>query len=498
VTAQRTDPPGLGSLGSGAVTAAALAVQQGLAAVVGVVIAREFGRSGETDGFFAAYGVFVVIALIATAARAVLLPPLARARAERRLGGETTAYAVALSIVVVPLVAVSIFGANAIAWLLTGFDEGVARDTAAATLPWLVVAAVGQLYAGLGASALAALDDYRTAALGYALGSVLGLVFIVWRVGEDGMSAVAWGMALNAGVAVALPAFALVLRARSESMSPRSARPVGEGGGRRLGGIAAGVALPLALQALYLVCLPFAAGEGVGTVTSLGYAYLAGAAVIAVTASALALVTSVPLTRTGLDAVRVARHVDSSAWLALIAVGGTAGLFAVAGEPLADAVLGNAYGGGVGEELGHFVVALAPWMVVTVGVSATFPLVFVAGRGGMLPLVAVLVLAVHLPLVWLGDTVAGVYGLALALAVSTGVALVAMLALLQATAPTLRGLGVASGTVGVIAAIAFLPAGLVLGPVPGAAIGIPAYVVLLVLARPAGLRNAWHYLRSLS
>ena len=35
-----------------------------------------------------------------------------------------------------------------------------------------------------------------------------------------------------------------------------------------------GLALPFALQAIYLVCLPLAAHEGVGSVTSFGYAYL--------------------------------------------------------------------------------------------------------------------------------------------------------------------------------------------------------------------------------
>jgi hypothetical protein len=480
------------------VTAAALVVQQGLAAVVGVVIAREFGRGAQTDGFFVSYGVFLVLALAATASRAVLLPPLARARDERRLGSETTAYGLALAMVALPLLLAAILGPSAIASLLTGFDEGAARETAAATLPWLVAAAVGQLYAGLAASALAALDDYGTAAAGYAAGSVLGLIFILWRVGEDGIEAVAWGMTLNAGVAVALPAVALAVRARRAAMPTNAALPAAAGGGHRLGGLAGGVALPLALQVIYLVSLPFAAGEGVGATTSLGYAYLLGSAVISITASALALVTSVPLTRQGLDRARVARHVDSSAWLALVAVAATAGVFAVAGEPLADAVLGGAYGSDVGEELGHFVLALSPWMLVTIGVSATFPLVFVADRGGGLPLVALLVLVVHLPLAWLGDAVAGVYGLALALAIATGAGLVALLGLLGAIGPTLRGLALAAAIVGGLAAVSFLPLGLVLSPVPAAACGLVLYAVLLALARPSGLRASWRYLRALT
>ena len=46
----------------------------------------------------------------------------------------------------------------------------------------------------------------------------------------------------------------------------------------------AGAALPFGLQAIYLVCLPIAARGGVGDVTSLGYAYLIGAALTSATA----------------------------------------------------------------------------------------------------------------------------------------------------------------------------------------------------------------------
>jgi hypothetical protein len=322
-------------------------------------------------------------------------------------------------------------------------------------------------------------------------------VLIVARVSEDGVVAVAWGMALNAGIAVAVPGTALLLRARRERVPRAAARPAAGGGGSRLGGLAAGVALPLALQAVYLVSLPFAAGNGVGAVTSLGFAYLAGSAVISVTASALALVTSVPLTRQRLDAARVALHVDSSSWLALVAVGATAGVFAVAGESLADAVLGGAYGDDVGEELGRLVVALAPWMVVTIGVSAAFPLVFVAGRGRRLPLVALAVVAVVVPVAWLADAAAGLTGLAVGLAVATGVGLVGVLRLLDAVAVTLTGLAAAALTVAAVAACAFAPPALLLDPLVAAVAGVAVYGALLALLRPSGLLSAWRYLRAL-
>ena len=68
----------------------------------------------------------------------------------------------------------------------------------------MVPAAVAHLFAGLAASGLAALDDYATAALGYAAGSAAGLALILTRVGDDGIVAV-WGMALNGAIALLVP-----------------------------------------------------------------------------------------------------------------------------------------------------------------------------------------------------------------------------------------------------------------------------------------------------
>ena len=84
---------------------------------------------------------------------------------------------------------------------------------------------------------------------------------------------------------------------------PREAiRPRRGGIRRRVRELAAGAALPFALQAIYLICLPLAARGGVGDQTSFGYAYLMGSAVVAVAASSLGLVTSVPMTRVGVAA----------------------------------------------------------------------------------------------------------------------------------------------------------------------------------------------------
>jgi Na+-driven multidrug efflux pump len=489
---------GLGSLATGAVTALAIAVQTGLAAVVGVVIARELGRTAETDGFFAAYGVFIVLALAANAVRVTVLPRLARARDERRLSSETAAYAVAVAVVAVPVLVVGIVLARPIADVLTGSGPDEALDAAAAALPWMIAAGIGQFTAGLLASALAALDDYVVAALGYITGSVVGLVLILVRINQDGTIAVAWGMALNAAIATLVPAVWLARRARSEAMPRGAARAnLGRTGGRLLE-LLSGAALPFALQAMYLVCLPLAAREGVGAVTSFGYAYLLASAVVAVTASSLGLVTSVPLTRAGLDPGRVARHVDAASWLALVVVAATAGVFAVAGAEIVERVLGDAYSHDVGSQIGELVVALAPFMAVSVALSVTFPLVFIARRTGRLPAVAGIVLLAHVPLAVVARLVAGLWGLSIALAVSTALALALMLGLLDALRSTLRELAIAVAVVSACTLAGFVPASVLLGPPGAAVLGVVLTSGLLGLLRRLGLTSAWHYLRELA
>ena len=79
-----------------------------------MVVAREFGRSAETDGFFAAYGVFVVLSIVAGSVRVIAQPSLARARAEGALGHEASAWGAALAVATLPLVLASLLFAGPI------------------------------------------------------------------------------------------------------------------------------------------------------------------------------------------------------------------------------------------------------------------------------------------------------------------------------------------------------------------------------------------------
>jgi hypothetical protein len=160
-------------------------------------------------------------------------------------------------------------------------------------------------------------------------------------------------------------------------------------------------------------------------------------------------------------------------------------------------VLGHGYGDQVGAELGRLVASLSPWMVASIGFSVTLPVMFVAERVGRLPTLSGLVLLVHVPLAWLGQQLAGLSGLALALAVSTTVALVGQLNALDAARATLLGLLRASVVTAAAAFAAFGLAHVLLDALPAAALGLAGYVTLLAVVRPRGLRASWSYLRHL-
>src|SRR5687768_8500591 len=193
------------TLSSGLLTALSLAVVTGLSAAVGVVIAREFGRGVETDGFFATYGVFLVLVLAASAVRVAVLPSLARAREAGTFGSVLASYGLAIAAVAVPALVLAVAANDWSAAQLAGGLPEQAQETAAESLVFLVPAAAAHLLAALAASALAAFDSYATAAAGYVAGSALGLALILWRAEEDGIVACAWGVLLNGVVSLAIP-----------------------------------------------------------------------------------------------------------------------------------------------------------------------------------------------------------------------------------------------------------------------------------------------------
>lgn len=473
------------ALSSGAVTAVSTAAINGASAVASILIARHFGRTHETDGFLVAYGIYLVLTLAASSFRVVVVPPLTRAREQARLGTELAGFALALALVSAPL----LLAALAIGWTVSG---GETTDAFANALPWLVGAGVLQLLAGLAAGALAADDSYAVAAGAYALGAAAGVgLFAAFL--SHGLQALLWGQLLNGVVALGVPLAVLAARGRLVRGGPTLELR------QRLWTLARGGAVPVALQALYVIAAAFALRLGGGESTSFTYAFFVASFLVSVTASALSIVSSAPLTRRGLSAEAAAAHVVNASWLSLTAIVGAVGVFAIVGGRIVSAVLGEAYAGETGHELGRLVVFFGPWMVAAVALTIAFPLLFVVERPAVLLPLALALPLVHAPLAWGMGSAFGLNGLALALALSTFLALAVLLAGVSGRTLVLAAAGLARLAV-VVAAVAALSFGLlalVLGGIPAAALGLPLYALLLALALPLGLRSAWSYVRAL-
>jgi hypothetical protein len=477
---------GRGAVHSGLLTGISTAAVSGSAAVLGVILSRKFGHGVKTDGFFAAYGVYLALVLIAGSLRVVLLPRFANARTAGRLPQEVGTWSVGLAGPLAAVVLLSIAWPDGIARAITSSPS--AREQAAALFPWIVPSAVAQIYGGLVASALAAYDDYASAAFGFAVGSIIGVAATIVLVGH-GIVAFGWGLALNGVISLAIPVVPLALRG---GVGLPDAKPW-----RRLLELGDGVALPLALQGFYVVAYRFASGLGTGEATTFSYAYLLAAFLVAVTAGSGALVSTVPFAREGNSPVRAARHVAAISWISLALVVAAAGVFALAGASIVHRVLGSSYGGGTGTELGRLVVYLVPWMVASVALTVAFPLVFVRGRPRWLPLLALGALVVDIGVEWALTSAFELPGLALGLGVTTSLVLFVLLQWLGALTIALRAIVVATLTCGVLGLVAYGLPRLVLGPIAAAVAGLIAYLAVLALWRPPGLRQAWAYMRAL-
>jgi hypothetical protein len=467
-------------------------LQSAAGAAAAILLAHRFGRTAETDGFLAAYGVYLVLALAAQSFRLVVVPTLTRSSVEGTLAGETRAWAVAFLVLSVPVSVLAIALRHPIGDALT--NNAVSAHEASRAIAFLVPAAFVQLLAALLASSLAAIDEYTVAALAWGLGSPLGLVVFAALSGTYGLISLAWGVLIGGLATMAGLLIELVRRGVLIGGPSAPARI-----GPRLFELARGAAVPLAVQGMYVISLRLAGSLGVGAQSSLSYAYVFAATLVSATASAFSLISSAPLTRRGVDAGSAARHVTHAAWLSLVGIAAATGVFALVGGRLVGAALGSAYAGSVGGQLGRLVVFFAPWMVVTVAFTVVFPLVFVVEKPAVLLPLAPVALVLHIPVSLAFRSWLHLDGLPVGLAVSTSFVLVVLVAAVSPRMLSLaaRGVGDATGYLAALGGVAFGAAALLLTGLPAALLGLAVYCAALAVLRPQGLRDAWAYVRVL-
>src|SRR6266700_2006524 len=151
---KRSPERGRSAVQSGSLTGLSFLTVSGAAAVAGAFLAHKFGRDVRTDGFMAAYGVYLVLVLGAQSFRMVVVPDLTRAAGQGLLGDEFRAYVIAFVVVAVPATVVVAAFPGFFGELVTGRLPHESAAIAGRALPWLVPAAFGQLLAALAASAL--------------------------------------------------------------------------------------------------------------------------------------------------------------------------------------------------------------------------------------------------------------------------------------------------------------------------------------------------------
>jgi hypothetical protein len=458
----------------------------GTAAAIAVILSRKFGLGVKTDGFFAAYGIYLAVVLMMSVVRVVALPRFVQAEADGRLAAEVGVWATALAGPLAVVVAVALVWPEGVARAIT--PEAGARHYAAQLLPWLVASAALQVMGGVVASALAALDDYGTAAFGFAFGSVAGLVATVLLL-DHGVISLGWGIALNGALSLGVPLAGLV---RKGAVARPDVVPWA-----RLVELVEGVTLPVALQLLFVIGNRLAGALELGDVSTFSYAYLIASFLVSLTASSLALVSTVPFAREGGSPERVARHVVAVSWLSLVPIAASAGVFAVAGAVLTRHVLGAKYGGATGAELSRLVVYLVPWTVASVALTVAYPLIFVRGRARWLPVLAVVAVLVQVPVELLGRWAFGLAGLAAGMAVTTAGILAVLLLALGALRWTATGVVLAAVVCGGAAAVFFGIPAVLAGPVAAAVAGVVLYAGAFAAWRPPALRRAWAYVHEL-
>jgi peptidoglycan biosynthesis protein MviN/MurJ (putative lipid II flippase) len=242
------------------------------AALMGVFIARRFGASASTDGFFVANALYGVFIILAQSLRMTAVPRLVEGDTRARFHTELRGIALVFAGSAVLFVAA---GAG-LAPLVASGDALRAFQVALVVL-WPAVGL--HLFAGLGAAMLATWEDYRVAALAFAVGAVANVAGFLALAPALGVYGIPAALAVGAAVSAGLIALALRRhgrRTRREAAREETREALGGRGEARLSAtriLLGGVAF-VATQIAPLISVVFAGTEGAGRASLYWYAVM--------------------------------------------------------------------------------------------------------------------------------------------------------------------------------------------------------------------------------
>jgi peptidoglycan biosynthesis protein MviN/MurJ (putative lipid II flippase) len=475
-----TERPG-GTAANAAITSLSQAASMIAGGVLAVLIAVLVGNDASTDGFFAAYAVYSVAVLFAQSARTTIVARLlespTRFGAFDRFLGAGLLIALVLGIAFVPL-------GGVIAGALTGDLPGEAQDTARLALLLLWPAIAAQLFSALGAAMLAVLGNYVVAAIAFGGGGVVSiLAFVALRpaLGIDGVSA-----ALLVGAAFMSLAVAVALMRRGWRPTAATVREPRES--VRAAGVLGISSLSFLIsQVGFVITLSLGARLGEGIVTVFTYAYMAMGLVQALLASSIGMVLAAPLAETWdrRPETLAPHNVDVFRAGVLLLVPVVAAAWLV-GQEAGDVVLAKFTGGEVELTVELFLL-LVPNVVWAMATSIAFTALFIKGGYKWVALVTAVVVVLQAALSVLAVAVDSAHLLALAVPISTFVAVPPVLMLVDRRYPRIVVPPLLATTLRLllVTTVAFVLPSLVLPDVAAFLLGCLLYVGGVSLLLPA-------------
>jgi peptidoglycan biosynthesis protein MviN/MurJ (putative lipid II flippase) len=383
-------------------------------AVLAVLVAQLFGKSIQTDAFFAAYGFYSLGVTFTYTVRLTAVSRLVGSASEavtRQLGA---ALLIALAFGVPMLILAGPLGRV----LVESDPTGVAR----ATLRILWVALTGQLLAAMLATILAVQGSFNTIGIATLLAGPVTIATFLLAEPATGIDGAAIGISAGAAWLVAV----LGGKAVRSGWRPR-VRDLAA-----LGAMAAEAlrltfasATFLGATVAYVTCLAVAARQGAGEATLFAYAFVLVGMLLGVTTNVLAMVRSPSLLA---SSERTADAASTAVWglrLTLVLAGPALAMVLLVGKPLIGFLLGSGFSAADVESLLVTLACLVGWLVATA--AGIFAVVELLARGALVPLALLAAgqVGVLAPTAWAGAELAGIYGIAAALSVVTlGVTLV--------------------------------------------------------------------------
>ncbi len=392
---------------------ALIAIGQGAIMVFGgvlaLLVAQIFGKTTETDAFFAAYSLYSLGVTFAQSFRLTAVASLVESPGGEAIARMFGAATVMIAVVALPMV---VF-AGPTGELLIPHDP---TGTAPGVLRILWVALAGQLLVGMLLAAL--MVRGRFTLIGVA-SMAMGLVSVATFLATQsalGIDAAAAGLA--AGSVWLAAVLALGLRRSGWRVSPRDAGHLGTFA-REAGRLVYASATFVGSTLVYVVAVALAGREGAGEATLFAYAFMLSTMLLGVTGNVAALVRA-PSLVAGADRVeRTAATAIASVRFTAILAGPLIALALLVGTPLIELALGSGFSEDDIASILATLVLLVGWMLGSA--AGLFAVVELLARRELrrLALLAVALVALVGCLAAAGAAVAGIEGIAVGLSVAT-------------------------------------------------------------------------------